>query len=121
MIHAFDIPEQMTLALVRAVREKGGHPFVQLQSGRIERECVLGGMEEQFQSSLKWELERMKEMDAYIALRGSANVFETSDLPSTDVQRAMKILKPVLDWRVNETKWCVCCVGPRHRWPSRPK
>ena len=28
----------------------------------------------------------MKEMDAYIALRGSANVFETSDLPSTDVQ-----------------------------------
>ena len=112
MIHAFDIPEQMTLALVRAVREKGGHPFVQLQSGRIERECVLGGMEEQFQSSLKWEIERMKEMDAYIALRGSANVFETSDLPSTDVQRAMKILKPVLDWRVNETKWCVL------RWPT---
>jgi len=112
MIHAFDIPEEMTLALVRAVREKGGHPFVQLQSGRIERECVLGGREEQFQSSLKWELERMKEMDAYIALRGSANVFETSDLPSADVQRAMKTLKPVLDWRVNETKWCVL------RWPT---
>jgi len=53
MIHAFDIPDEMTLALVRAVREKGGHPFVQLQSGRIERECVLGGKEEQFQSSLK--------------------------------------------------------------------
>ena len=51
-------------------------------------------------------------MDAYIALRGSANVFETSDLPSTDVQRAMKILKPVLDWRVNQTKWCVL------RWPT---
>jgi aminopeptidase len=112
MIHAFDIPEEMTLSLVRAVREKGGHPFVQLQNGRIERECVLGGKEEQFQSSLKWELERMKEMDAYIALRGSANVFETSDLPSTDVQRAMKMLKPVLDWRVNETKWCVL------RWPT---
>ena len=112
MIHAFDIPEEMTLALVRAVREKGGHPFVQLQSGRIERECVLGGEDEQFQSSLKWELERMREMDAYIALRGSSNVFETSDLPSTDVQRAMKILKPVLDWRVNQTKWCVL------RWPT---
>ena len=60
----------------------------------------------------------MKEMDAYIALRGSSNVFESSDLPSADIQRAMKILKPVLDWRVNETKWCVRA-GPHHRWPSR--
>lgn len=112
MIHAFDIPEEMTLALVRGVRERGGHPFVQLQNGRIERECVLGGADIQFQSSLKWEIERMKEMDAYIALRGSSNVFETSDLPSADVHKAMKILKPVLDWRVNKTKWCVL------RWPT---
>ena len=62
-------------------------------SGRIDRECVLGGKEEQFEASLKWELERMKEMDAYIALRGSSNVFESSDLPSADIQRAMKIFK----------------------------
>ena len=112
LIHAFDVPEHITLALVRAARERGAHPFVQLQSGRIDRECVWGGRQEQFEASLKWELERMKEMDAYIALRGSSNVFESSDLPSTDIQRAMKILKPVLDWRVNETKWCVL------RWPT---
>ncbi len=112
LIHAFDIPENMVLALVRAVRSHGAHPFVQLQSGRIDRECVLGGMEEQFDASLRWELERMKEMDAYIALRGSSNVFESSDLPSADIQKAMKILKPVLDWRVNQTKWCVL------RWPT---
>ena len=112
LIHAFDVPEDMTIALVRAAREQGGHPFVQVQSERISRECVLGGKEEQFESSLKWELQRMKEMDAYIALRGSSNVFESSDLPSVDIQRAMKILKPVLDWRVNQTKWCVL------RWPT---
>lgn len=112
LIHAFDVPENMAIALVRAARDRGAHPFVQLQSGRIDRECVLGGKDEQFEASLKWELERMKEMDAYIALRGSSNVFETSDLPSADVQRAMKVLKPVLDWRVNKTKWCVL------RWPT---
>ena len=112
LIHAFDVPENMTLALIRAARERGANPFVQLQSGRIDRECVFGGKEEQFEASLKWELERMKEMDAYIALRGSSNVFESSDLPSSDIQRAMKILKPVLDWRVNKTKWCVL------RWPT---
>ena len=74
LIHAFDVPENMTIALVRAARECGAHPFVQLQHGRIDRECILGGKEEQFEASLKWELERMKEMDAYIALRGSSNV-----------------------------------------------
>ena len=25
LIHAFDVPEDMTIALVRAVREQGGH------------------------------------------------------------------------------------------------
>lgn len=54
----------------------------------------------------------MKVMDAYVALRGSSNVFENSDLPAEDMKRAMKILKPVLDWRVKETKWCVL------RWPT---
>lgn len=112
LLHAFDVPENMVLALVRAVRDRGAHPFVQLQNGRIDRECILGGKDVQFETSLKWELERMKGMDAYIALRGSSNVFETSDLPSADVQRAMKTLKPVLDWRVNKTKWCVL------RWPT---
>ncbi|MEC7542854.1 MAG: aminopeptidase, partial [Verrucomicrobiota bacterium] len=56
--------------------------------------------------------QRMKVMDAYVALRGSSNVFENSDLPAEDMKRAMKILKPVLDWRVKETKWCVL------RWPT---
>lgn len=112
LIHAIDVPESITLALLRAVRERGAHPFVQIQNGRIERECILGGKDIQFESSLKWELQRMQEMDAYIALRGSSNVFESSDLPSADLHRAMKTLKPVLDWRVNQTKWCVL------RWPT---
>ena len=46
-------------------------------------------------------------MDAYIAVRGSSNIFENSDLPQNDMQQAMKILKPLLDWRVQKTKWCV--------------
>ena len=112
LIHAFDVPEDITLALIRAVRSRGAIPFVQLESSRIGRECVLGGKEVQFESSLSWEMERMKAMDAYLALRGSANVFENSDLPQGDMKKAMKILKPVLDWRVKKTKWCVL------RWPT---
>jgi aminopeptidase len=112
LIHAFDVPHEMTLALVRAARERGATPFVQLQHARLDREWILSGPDEQFETALSWEMERMKTMDAYVALRGSDNVFETSDIPQDDVQRAMRILKPVLDWRVKKTKWCVL------RWPT---
>ena len=112
LIHAFDVPTSMTLALIRAVRERNAVPFVQLQNARLDRECILHGTEKQFEASSLWELERMKKMDAYIAFRGAENVFENSDIPSSDMKRAMKILKPVLDWRVKKTKWCVL------RWPT---
>jgi aminopeptidase len=112
LVHAFDVPHDMTLALVRAIRERGAIPYVQLQHARLDREWILGGPDEQFEAALSWEMDRMKAMDAYIALRGSDNVFETSDLPQDDLKLAMRILKPVLDWRVKKTKWCVL------RWPT---
>jgi aminopeptidase len=112
LIHSIDIPRDMTLALIRSVRECKAIPFVLLQDSRIERECILGAESVQFSTSLEWELQRMRSMDAYIAIRGASNIFENSDLPQNDMQQAMKILKPLLDWRVQKTKWCVL------RWPS---
>ena len=58
------------------------------------------------------ELQRMKSMDAYIALRGSQNIFESSDVSAEQVQMVSEVMKPVLDWRVNHTKWVVL------RWPT---
>lgn len=112
LIHSFDIPQQMSIALIRAVKEVGGLPYSQVQSARVDRECIIGATEEQLSANMTWELERMKFMDAYIAVRGSSNVFENSDLPTEDMNRAMKALKPVLDWRVKKTKWCIL------RWPT---
>ena len=112
LIHSIDTPREMTLALIRAVRECKAIPFVQMGDSRIERECILGAESVQLETSLDWEMQRMKSMDAYIAVRGSSNIFENSDLPQNDMQQAMKILKPLLDWRVQKTKWCVL------RWPS---
>ena len=112
LLHAFDIPEKMTIALIRAVRERNAIPFVQVQSALLDRECILGGTEQQFDCSAHWEMERMQKMDAYIAIRGSNNVFENSDLPPEDMKNAMKSMKAVLDWRVKKTKWCIL------RWPS---
>src|SRR5438094_2250687 len=76
LIEAFDAPDEMTIALVRAARKRGAIPFVQLQSAQIGRELALHATEPQLRLGARHELARMKQMDAYIAVRGSHNVTE---------------------------------------------
>ena len=37
LIEAFDIPDEMTAALIRAARNAGGVPFAQLSHARVKR------------------------------------------------------------------------------------
>jgi aminopeptidase len=112
LIDAFDVPDAFTIALVRAARNCGAIPYVNVQRARITRELLQGATAEQYAVTAEVELRRMQQMQAYIAVRGSENIFETSDVPAARVQTVAKTLKPVLDYRVNKTKWVVL------RWPS---
>jgi aminopeptidase len=112
LIDAFDVPDAMVIALIRAARERGAHPLVQLHRARVTRELTLGAEEAQFAPHAEVELARMQQVDAYIALRGSENIFEASDVPTSKVQLVSRLMKPVLDYRVGRTKWVVL------RWPT---
>lgn len=112
LIDAFDVPEGMVIALVRAARERGAVPFVNLQQARINRELINGVEAEQFETQATWELARMQKMDAYIAVRGSDNIFEMSDVAPEKMSRVMRAMKGVLDYRVGQTKWVIL------RWPT---
>ena len=112
LIDAFDIPQAMVIALVRAARDLGAIPFVNIQNACISRELVNGLDAEQFETQATWELARMQKMDAYIAVRGSNNIFEMSDVDPAKVSHVMKAMKDVLDYRVNKTKWVIL------RWPT---
>jgi aminopeptidase len=112
LIDAFDIPAEMTVALVRAVRERQGLPFVQVHQARVTREMAMAAEEEQLETSVALELARMKRMQAYIAVRGGYNITELSDVTPEKMKLVSRKMKPVLDWRVKKTKWCVL------RWPS---
>ncbi len=50
-------------------------------------------------------------MDAYIAIRGSHNIFELSDVPQEQMNLFQKALKPAWDWRIQKTRWVIL------RWP----
>ena len=112
LIEAFDVPDEMTIALIRAVRKAGAIPFVQIQRARIGRELALEASDRQLTLAARHELARMKKMHAYIALRGSNNITELSDVPVAKMQLVAKKMRPVQDQRVKKTKWVVL------RWPT---
>src|SRR5438046_1933460 len=112
LIETFDVPDEMTVALVRATRKAGAIPFAQVQHTRVNRELALNATERQLTVTALHELARMKKMNAYIAIRGSNNITELSDVPPEQMKLVAKKMRPVNDQRVQKTKWVVL------RWPS---
>jgi aminopeptidase len=112
LIEAFDIPDEMTVALIRAARNAGGVPFAQVYHTRVNRALALEASDRQLDLAASHELARMKRMNAYIAVRGSHNITELSDVPPDKMQLIGKKMRPAQDQRVKRTKWVVL------RWPT---
>lgn len=112
LIDAFNVPDDIVIALVRAARSRGALPQVAIHHPRVQREMLMEVQPAVLELHSRLELERMQGMDAYIALRGADNIFELADVPPENMRAAMKIMRPVQNWRVSKTKWVVL------RWPS---
>src|SRR5262245_37844901 len=112
LIEAFDIPDEMTVALIRAVRKVGGVPFAQTYHAQVNRALALEAPDRQLNVIANHELARRKQMDAYIAVRGSNNITELSDVSPEMMKLIARKMRPVQDQRVKKTKWVVL------RWPS---
>jgi aminopeptidase len=112
LLDMIDVPDAFTIELVRAVRAAGATPLVEVRHTRVSRELLLEVNDRQAALVRDLELFRMKKVQAYIAIRGSENASENSDVPGDRMALYSRILRPVLDWRVNKTRWCVL------RWPT---
>lgn len=112
LIELTDTPEQFGVALVRAARSRGAIPIVEMKSSRVSREIVAGTDKRHATFVRDLELARMRKMDAYIAVRGATNSSESADVEPETLGLYSRILRPVIDQRVNKTRWVVL------RWPS---
>jgi aminopeptidase len=114
LIETYDVPDDVTMALVKRVVEAGGLPFVTVKRNAVLRALYQSATEEQMQLTAQWEQERMAEMNAYIGVRGAANISEFSDVPD----ERMKLFRSLWwhpvhsETRVKKTNWVVL------RWPS---
>ncbi|TLD71452.1 aminopeptidase [Phragmitibacter flavus] len=112
LLDCYDTPPAVALALIRAVVAAKAIPVVKLHDATVTRELMKHATPEGYEMLAKNNLDLMKEMDAYIAVRGSHNITEMSDVPAAKMQLVMDKLRPVINERVNHTKWCVL------RWPT---
>ena len=112
LLEIIDAPDEIAIELIRAVRQAGGIPHINLRHSRVTREMLAGATDAQYESIAGLELAEMQAMDAYIAIRGGSNSFENSSVPAEAMQLAMKHMRPVHNHRVCKTKWCVL------RWPT---
>lgn len=101
--------QDLARAIVKEVYAAGGLPFPHYTSQKMQREILLHCSAEQLDLMAKIDGEEMETMDCYVAVRGTENVAELSDVPSEnmklyDIHYATPVHHEI---RVKKTRWVV--------------
>lgn len=102
-----DIP--LAKELIKQAYAVGGIPFMTIKNPELTRELLTGCTLEQIKDMASYEIARMKDMNAYIAIRSGENVSELGAVPHDNMKIYMEhYSKPLhIDVRVKNTKWCI--------------
>lgn len=102
-------PFPLVKQLIKEVYAAKAIPFLDLHINTLEREILLNTTKEQLELMAKIDSKRMKEMDAFIGVRGDDNPAELSDVPSENQNLYSKFYTTPVhhDIRVPKTKWVV--------------
>ncbi|MGE5630215.1 MAG: aminopeptidase [Caulobacteraceae bacterium] len=109
LIELLDDGEDLAVELVREAYAIGAKPFVTIKSRKLLKEMLIGTYPEHISRVAQYEAARMKDMNAYISIKGAYNATEFTGVSG----KKMGIyrtdwIKPVqLDIRVPNTKWCL--------------
>lgn len=112
LLDLWETPVEMAEALIDEISARGAYAHVELGNPRIARKLAMSSGGGRLDVASDCSLYKMKKMNAYIAIRGSHNIFENSDVPQSRMAEISKAMKESIDWRVNKTKWVVL------RWPN---
>lgn len=101
-------PIPLVKQIIKEVYKAGATPFLEMKTSGLEREILLGATEQQLKMMAQWECEKMREMDAFIGVRGEDNLTEMSDVPEEKLKMySVYVTRPVNEIRVPHTKWVV--------------
>jgi aminopeptidase len=86
LLESFDAPPEVVARLVERIAAVGAIPMVETRQNRVLRSLYRTATEAQMQLIGQMELARMRQMDAYIGLRGAHNSTELADVPAAQMR-----------------------------------
>ncbi len=107
LIRTSPLAKDLALEVYKQCLLKGAYPWIR---------CELPGQTYIFykyanEKQLKWfpehEYEEIKRTDVYILIAGEHNTRELTNIDSSRISLRMKVLKPILDYRVEKTRWVI--------------
>jgi aminopeptidase len=106
-VNGLQIP--LAQALVKYAYQAGGVPFLSITNHTLLREVLKGITVDQAEAMAQYDLERMKEMQAYVGIRAGENANELADISSENLGIYQShYLKPLhSEQRVPHTRWVV--------------
>jgi len=114
LIEAINVPSEVIVELAREAKAAGGVPFVAIKDDRVIRELCSLYSEDDVKLMADYELYALKQMNAFIGVRGMLNTQEYSDVPTDKLQNVLRhYIRPVhLEQRNENMKWVAL------RWPT---
>lgn len=109
LIEAFGIDNALVTSIIREVHKAGGHPHVNIRDHQVIRELLMNANEEQIHVWMENDAQQMRQMQAYIGIRGGLNISELSDVPPEKLKLYNQLYNANVHSkiRVKQTKWVV--------------
>jgi len=114
LIQQNNVEAPFVCALVDAVHDAGGLPFVMLRDRTVDRALFRRASDEQLELQARFEADRMSQMDCYIGFTSLRNQFAWADMPPDRLDAYGRLVdkKVHMEIRVPHTRWVVL------RYPS---
>ena len=109
LIEGSNLCLDLILEIVKEVYNVGGYPFVELKDSKLTREILKGTSEEHLNLLTKYMKPKMEDMDAYIGIGASDNLYELSDVDIDKKNLYSKLYSEPIHSkiRVAKTKWVI--------------
>lgn len=107
-VEATDVPDNFLYALIDTIQKAGAYPVLIRKSSILNAKLLENSDEVYSQMKLDYAMPIMKDMQAYIGVRGVNNIYELTSVNSLNIKLDNKIYKePITNERVNNTKWVI--------------
>lgn len=109
MIEVFDSGEDLAAELIKEAYRIGAKPFLSVKNRRLMRELILGTSDAAMEQLASYEAARMKDMQAYVGIRGALNSSDWADVPGDKMKiYQSKWFRTVHSQiRVPKTRWVI--------------